>query len=119
LRYDGIFSTFVRGIDMRRENVVAFDAELQRAATDFKIQLSPVARELLYGIVDAITRDPHPSWRENERQADNLDQAQRAMIGRIVNELKNFPTPQVTAFDLLHSVSEIVDRLCPFHKVPR
>lgn len=100
---------------MKRENVIAFDGELQRAADTFNIVLSSAARELLYGIVDAVTRDPHPNWRE--RQADNLDETQRSMIGHIIEELKKLPTNRVTTFDLLHSVSAIVDRLCPFQKI--
>jgi hypothetical protein len=108
---------------MQRANVI----ELERVVRDFEerrtLTLTRTASEMLYSMVDAITRDPHWTWRrELGDQAHALDDFQKVMIERLHARLMAMPAPMdtraISTFDLLHNVSSIVDSLCPFKKIP-
>ena len=108
---------------MQRANVIAFDGVLNDVAKDRKVRFTRKASEMLYSMVDAIVVDPHPSWQGQVAFSGNaLDGVQRNMIDKLRDKLMTMPLPlnaaSITTFDLLHAISDIVDALCPFQKVP-
>lgn len=108
---------------MQRSNYVAFQRMLDEVASKQDIKLSPIASEMLYNMVDAVTRDPHPSWLSNGKlkEPEALDAFQRDMIAKLAPELVEIrydKKGRMTTFDLLHKVSPILDKICPFKKFP-
>lgn len=108
---------------MQRSNHVAFQRMLNEVASKQDIKLSPTAAEMLYNMVDAVTRDPHPSWRSDDKlkTSEAFDAFQRDMIDKLAPELSTIPydkKERMTTFDLLHKVSPILDKICPFKKIP-
>jgi len=105
---------------MQRANYIELQGELSKVRGS-GITVTPVAANLIYDMIDAVTRDPHPSW-EPKLAPNDYDGFQRSMIDRIADELLKLPSAmgakRISTFDVLHHVSSIVDRLCPFEKVP-
>lgn len=87
---------------------------------DRHIQISPTAARFIEWVINAILEDPHRSWVVG-RDRDALRQAQFQAIERIPEALRSVAesarTDRLTAFDLLHGVPPIVDKLCPLEKV--
>lgn len=109
---------------MERMNVLEFERVVRTVEQERKLRFTPTASQMLYNMVDAVTRDPHPSWR-SQLGGDGpvLNDFQKDMIGRLQGRLMEMPVPggagMISTFDLLHSVSSIIDAICPFSKVPR
>ena len=105
---------------MQRANFIELGHVVRAVEENRKIRLTPTAFQMLYSMVDAITRDPHPSWELGTDHA--FDDFQKEMIGRIYTGLMATPvhrgTDTLSTFDLLHSVSSILDSICPFKKIP-
>jgi len=105
---------------MQRANYIELQGVLSKVRGS-GITVTPVAANLIYDMIDAVTRDPHPSWAA-KLTPNGYDGFQRSMIEKMSDELMRFPSAvksqRITTFDLLHHVSSIVDRLCPFEKVP-
>jgi hypothetical protein len=108
---------------MQRSNVIALGGVLNDVAKDRSVRFTHTASQMLYSMVDAIVADPHPSWRgQVDFDGNALDGFQRNMIDKLRDKLMAMPLPPkaewITTFDLLHAISDIVDALCPFQKVP-
>ena len=108
---------------MQRNNIVALRQALQAAFEKREVRLTGTAAELIYGMVDAVVRDPHPSWPLRTDGTGSgeteLDKFQREMIDKLAGHLRDIPggkTNTVTTFDILHRVSPIIDKICPFEK---
>ena len=106
---------------MQRANFIELGRVVQAVEENRKIRLTPMASQMLYSMVDAITRDPHPSWLLGDSD-HAFDDFQKTMIGAIYSGLMEIPVRSgaatLSTFDLLHSVSSILDSICPFKKIP-
>lgn len=105
---------------MQRGNLTELNRIMRRVEEQRKVRFTRTASEMLYGMVDAVTRDPHPSWR-NQVSEGSLDAFQKDMISSLEVRLMEMPLPgadgSISTFDLLHSVSSIIDAICPFKKI--
>jgi hypothetical protein len=109
---------------MERMNVLELGRIVRSVEEARQLRFTPTASAMLYSMVDAVTRDPHPSWRtEMDFAGPALDSFQKDMIGRLQGRLMEMPVNNkngmISTFDLLHAVSSIIDAICPFSKVPR
>lgn len=108
---------------MERMNVLELERVVRSVEESRKLRFTHTASEMLYSMVDAVARDPHPSWRSQIRDDGVLNDFQKDMIGRLQGPLMEMPVysgmGMISTFDLLHSVSSIIDAICPFSKVPR
>ena len=73
----------------------------------------------------AILKDPHRSWpiRESkETPAIDIRALHYDMLNALPSTLASFAAEQriktITSFELLHSMSSIIDHMCPFVKPP-
>jgi hypothetical protein len=108
---------------MNRSNVGELGRVVRKVEQERKVRFTPTASEMLYSMVDAVTRDPHPSW-VGPLGGDGsvLDGFQKDMISKLESQLiamtLNNKTGTVSTFDLLHNASSIIDVICPFKKIP-
>ena len=108
---------------MDRNNVRELGRIVRKVEQERKVRFTPTASEMLYSMVDAVTRDPHPSWvGPLGGDGSALDGFQKDMISKLESPLitmtLNNSTGTISTFDLLHSASSIIDVICPFKKIP-
>jgi hypothetical protein len=108
---------------MQRANVVALRGVVGAVVKERGLSFTPTAAEMLYNIVDAVTRDPHATWSSAQKDSAELDKFQREMIEKLQDQLMTMPVLSkagvISTFDLLHAASGIIEWLCPFKKVPQ
>jgi hypothetical protein len=108
---------------MNRINVKELEGVVRKVEETRNVRFTPTASEMLYFMIDAVTRDPHPSW-AGPLGSDGpaLDFFQKDMIWKLESPLINMTlnnyTGRISTFDLLHNASSIIDVICPFKKIP-
>jgi hypothetical protein len=87
----------------------------------YGISITPQAKAILDQCITAIVADPDDSWpfkadqsKLEKFQTDMLD-ALPSTLAQVFNRRK---ITKITSFNLLHSLTEIIDRICPIDKPP-
>jgi hypothetical protein len=108
-------------IQVRRQLRAYIAAQLGRPTRALRVYRNYVPQpleELITSSVDAITADPNPNWQETN--TERLSQFQRRVIEQIpslLSEIPRYPESIMpNTFDVLHSISDILDKICPFEK---
>ena len=107
--------------EIRRQVDLAF----KRLSERFGITASGRVKHLICEIIQSIVLDPSPDW--NVRGRPELESVQRTFIQNLPDMLENMvieDSPntvfrqyrKIETFALLHSISSILDRICPFEK---
>lgn len=101
-------------------------AEIAEAARVSNVRITPHAALLVKTVLDAISEDPHPSWRSRttgeKPSAGTLRDFQQYVTRDLPRLLEGMQKEEeagdreVSSFDLLHWLSKYLDSLCPFEK---
>lgn len=96
------------------------NSTLERLSSTYKISVTEQASVIIGDALQAIKDDPHRSWPANIKK--DTSAFQDSMLEALPAALASFALMhglnQISSFDLLHAMSNIVDSLCPFVKPP-
>jgi hypothetical protein len=107
---------------MTREEVQSEIGRLRdRLISAYNVDLTREGAGIIADCCNAILEDPHPSWphfilNDRDRLAAFQTDAINALPLQILFVAEQAGTQRVTTFDLLHAMSRILDRICPFEK---
>jgi hypothetical protein len=100
------------------------EVKLKVLLETYKIEITTQANVILGECVTAILEDPHASWPFKKGPAlhKELQKFKADMLNAIPSKLAQMANKQkitkITSFDLLHSMTSIIDSICPFDKPP-
>ena len=99
----------------RRQKRKRIAVEISRFENRERIRVSAPAKEIITTTLLAITDDPNPDW-----SGPSPESVQSELISQLPMLLREVPIQsdgrRVNTFTLLHVISAILDRACPFEK---
>jgi hypothetical protein len=100
-----------------REVERRINKQLRKFSEQQAVVIPEPAKQIIRSSLLAITIDPSPLWR---RDMDKFKFVQRDMIERLPSLLSEVasasPFRKIDTFTLLHLMSGILERVCPFDK---